>query len=127
MHYWGAVDWPAFRDTWLHVAHALAQNGLDTVLLGPFFPQQLEDLPGRAWVGEIRTLVLHCPDEERRRRIDARPAWRARDIDEQIAFGRWLRENLETVVDTSALGPAEAADAVVAWLREQTGSSGRLR
>jgi hypothetical protein len=57
----GQVDWTAFRDTWLHVAHCVAQNGLPTLLLAPFIPAHLEDLPGRAWVGDIHFLVLDCP------------------------------------------------------------------
>lgn len=51
------------------------------------------------------------------RRIEARPGWRARDIDEQIAFGRWLRENIGAVVDTAAAHPPETADAVADWVR----------
>lgn len=31
----GQVDWTAFGDTWLHVAHSVAQNGLPTLLLAP--------------------------------------------------------------------------------------------
>jgi len=61
----GQIDWTAFADTWLHVAHGVAQNGLPTLLLAPFIPENLDDLPGRAWVGEIRYLVLDCPDGER--------------------------------------------------------------
>jgi hypothetical protein len=115
----GQVDWPSFRDAWLHVAHGVAQNGLPTLLLGPFIPQHLEDLPGRAWVGDIHYLVLDCPDGERRRRIEARPRWRARDIDEQTGFGRWLRENPAPVIDTSADSPAGVADAVAAWVHSR--------
>jgi hypothetical protein len=57
----GQIDWPAFTDTWLHVAHGLAQNGLPTLLLAPFIPANLDNLPGRAWVGDIHYLVLDCP------------------------------------------------------------------
>ncbi len=113
----GQVDWPTFRDLWLHVAHGVTQNGLDALLLGPFFPEQLEEMPGRTWISEIHALALDCPDEERARRIEARPGWRARDIDEQIAFGRWLRENIDTVVDTAEVSPADTADAVAVWVR----------
>jgi hypothetical protein len=31
----GQIDWTAFTDTWLHVAHGVAQNGLPTLLLAP--------------------------------------------------------------------------------------------
>ena len=118
----GQVDWPSFRDTWLHVAHGVAQNGLPTLLLGPFIPEHLDGLPGREWVGEIHYLVLDCPDDERVRRIEARPRWRARDVDAQTEFGRWLRKNLAPVIDTSALSPSEVAEAVAAWVRAGVGA-----
>jgi hypothetical protein len=116
----GQVDWPSFRDAWLHVAHGVAQNGLVTLLLGPFFPEQLDGLPGRVWIAEIHYLVLDCPDDERARRIEARPRWRDRDVDEQIGFARWLRTNLAPVIDTSVVSPAEAADAIAKWVRDLT-------
>jgi hypothetical protein len=115
----GQVDWEAFRDTWLHVAHGVAQNGMPTLLLAPFIPEHLDDLPGRIWVGDIHFLVLDCPDDERRRRIEARPRWRARDIEAQTGFGRWLRDNLKPVVDTAGQSPSEVADAVTAWVRDR--------
>jgi hypothetical protein len=113
----GEIDWPSFRDTWLHVAHGVAQNGLPTLLLGPFIPEHLDELPGRAWIGDIHYLVLDCPDDELRRRIEARPAWRARDIDAQTAFARWLRTNLTPVINTTRFSPAEVAEAVAGWVR----------
>jgi hypothetical protein len=103
-------------DAWLHVAHGVAQNGLDTLLLGPWFPPQLDGKPGRAWIGGTHYLVLDCPDDERRRRIEARPRWRGRDIAQQVEFARWLRANLAPVVDTAAMTPAGAADTVAEWV-----------
>jgi predicted ABC-type ATPase len=113
----GGVDWVAFRDAWLHVAHGVAQNGLPTMLLGPFIPEHLAGLPGRRWVADIHFVTLDCDDDERRRRIEARPAWRGRDIDEQVEFGRWLRDNLPTV-DTGSCSPADTARAIASWWRE---------
>jgi hypothetical protein len=49
----GSVDWPAFRDAWLSVAHGLAQGGRHAVLLAPFTPEQLEVLPARRWISAI--------------------------------------------------------------------------
>jgi hypothetical protein len=115
----GEIDWAAFRDAWLYVAHGVAQNGLPTLLLCPFIPEYLEGLPGRAWVGEIHYLVLDCPDDLRRQRIEARPPWRDRDIRAQTEFGRWLRKNLAPVIDTSTQSPAEVAEEVAAWVDER--------
>jgi RNA polymerase subunit RPABC4/transcription elongation factor Spt4 len=115
----GEIDWAAFRDAWLYVAHGVAQNGLPTLLLGPFIPEHLEGLPGRSGVGEIHYLVLDCPDDLRRQRIEARPAWRSRDIGAQTEFGRWLRKNLAPVIDTSVHSPAEVAMEVAGWAQER--------
>jgi hypothetical protein len=111
------IDWPSLRDAWLHVAHGMALNGLPTLLLAPFTPAQVESLPGRRWVGHIHWLVLDCPDDVRRSRMLARPKWRARDVDSQIAFARWLRSSLSPVVDTSAGPPRASAQVVAAWVR----------
>lgn len=110
------IRWPAFRDAWLAVAHGVAQSGLPTVLLGPFIPQHLAGLPARRWVGDIHFLLLDCPDDLRRERIQARPSWRSRDIDQQTEFGRWLRRNIADRVDTSRGTPDDAAAAIAAWV-----------
>jgi hypothetical protein len=62
------ISWPGFRDAWLSVAHGVAQSGLTTVLLAPFIPQHLEQLPARRWVGDLHFLVLDCPEEARRQK-----------------------------------------------------------
>lgn len=110
------VIWPAFRDAWLAIAHGVAQSGMPTVLLGPFIPDHLRELPSRRWIGAIRFLVLDCPDELRRARISARPAWRSRDIDDQVEFGRWLRRNIPDRVDTSGGTPEDTATAITTWI-----------
>ena len=115
-HLTAASRWDAFRDTWLHIAAGVAQNRLPTVLVGPFVPEHLETLPGRELVGDIAYGVLDCPDDVSRARIEARPSWRLRDIDEQVAFGAWLRTNLAPVFDTGAVIPEETADAVPGWI-----------
>jgi hypothetical protein len=110
------VNWPAFGAAWLAVAHGVAQSGLPTVLLGPFMPGNLDELPARRWIADIHFIVLDCPDELRRARIGARPPWRSRDIEEQVEFGQWLRRNIADRVDTSSGTPEEAAAAVADWI-----------
>jgi hypothetical protein len=51
--------------------------------------------------------------------MEARPRWRARDIDAQTEFGRWLRKNLSPVIDTTSQSPSEVADTVAAWVRDR--------
>ena len=110
------IRWPAFRDAWLAVAHGVAQSGMPTVLLGPLIPQHLDGRPARRWVGEIHFLLLDCPDDLRRERIQGRPSWRSRDIEEQAEFGRWLRRNIADHVDTSRGTPDDVAAAIAAWV-----------
>lgn len=79
-------------------------------------PSGLEEDIGRQWIGAIHGLLLDCPDEVRRERIEARPRWRLRDVAEQIRWGQWLRENIAEQVDTSRCSPEEAAQAVADWV-----------
>jgi hypothetical protein len=108
--------WPALRNMWLAIAHGVAQSGVPTLLLGPLIPQHLEDLSGRRWIGEIHFVVLDCPDDLRRQRIEARPPWRSRDIDEQIEFGRWLRSNIADQIDSAHGTPDDTAAAIATWV-----------
>ncbi|MGH3972067.1 MAG: hypothetical protein ACRDS9_01885 [Pseudonocardiaceae bacterium] len=121
------VDWSAFRDTWLHVAHGVAQNGLPTLLLGPFIPEHLADLPGRRWVDGVHFAALDCSPAERRARIEARAAWRARDIEGQQEFADWLRRHLSPVFDTSTVSHEATADAVASWVAHRLDCPGSSR
>jgi dephospho-CoA kinase len=86
------------------------------VLLGPFIPGHLQELPARRWVSDIHVIALDCPDELRRTRINARPPWRSRDIEEQVEFGRWLRRTIADRIDTSDGTPEDTAAAIAAWI-----------
>jgi hypothetical protein len=112
------LDWAMLRDSWLHVAHGVAQNGLATLLLGGFLPDHLAELPGSRWIAGVHFLLLDCDDDERRRRIDARPPGRTHDIEPQVAFGQSLRASIPRAVDTSSGTPADAARAIGQWARE---------
>jgi predicted ABC-type ATPase len=120
------VNWPAFRAAWLAAAHAAAQSGLPTVLLGPLIPEHLEPLPARRWIGDVHFVVLDCPDELRRARINARPVWRSHDVEEQVEFGQWLRRNIADRVDTSTGTPDDTAAAIAAWIEAQLGGTAGL-
>jgi len=51
------INWPAFRDTWLTVAHGIAQSGMPAVLLGPFIPGICKNSPHAAG---SRTSISSC-------------------------------------------------------------------
>jgi Shikimate kinase len=110
------LDWPAFRDAWLSVAHGVAQGGRHTVLLGPFMPDQLAGLPARRWIGDIHFAVLDCPDDERRARMENRPRWRERAIDQHLRFAAHLRKTIPTVVQTAG-SPVDTARTLADWVR----------
>lgn len=115
----GSIDWSAFRDAWLSVAHGLAQGGRHVVLLGPFMPEQLDPLPARSWVGEIHFAVLDCGDDVRRQRLEARPPWRERAIEEHLSFAAHLRRLPATLIFTDDSNPARTADRVATWVIER--------
>lgn len=110
------IPWDGFAQAWLAVSHGVAQSGLPTVLLGTLTPGGLEKNVGRKWVGAVHGLLLDCPDEIRRQRIEARPPWRLRNVAEQIRWARWLREAIAEQIDTSQCSPDEAARAIAAWV-----------
>jgi adenylate kinase family enzyme len=112
---------------WLAIAHCVAQSGLPTVLLGPFIPECLDELAARRWVSEVHVILLDCPDELRQARINARPPWRSRDIEEQVEFGRGLRRIIADRVDTSSGSPEESAETVAAWVERHLVHTGRER
>lgn len=111
------MDWAGFRDAWLAVAHGLAQGGRSTVLLCPFVPEQLDELPLREWVGDTHFAALDCADDLRVQRLEARPAWRERNIEQHLEFAAELRKRLDTVISTDEGTPEEAAASVARWVR----------
>jgi hypothetical protein len=48
--------------------------------------------------------------------MEARPAWRSRDVDEQTAFGRWLRDHIVDRVDTGRGTPDDSAAEIATWV-----------
>jgi hypothetical protein len=113
----GSVDWDAFRDAWLSVAHGLAQGHRSTVLLGPWMPDGVETSPSRRWIGPTRFAVLDCSDEQRRARLTQRPSWREHAIDRHLGFAAHLRRTISPVLDTTSDTPEQTAQRVAAWVR----------
>ena len=112
-----ALRWPAIRAAWLSVAEGLASGGMPTVLLGPLAPFHFDQLPKTGWVSSMHFFLLDCSDIVRRERLESRPPWRNRQIEEQTRWGLWLRENIHEGVDTSRVGIEETVRSVAAWVR----------
>jgi hypothetical protein len=106
-------------------AHGAAQSGRHTVLLGPFTPEQLDDLPGRRWVGDVRFAVLDCADDARRARLTARPKWRERAVERHVDFAAHLRATIPAVFHTDDGTPPEVARRLADWITEARSGTGR--
>ena len=111
------INWVAFRDAWLSVAHGVAQGGRATVLLSTFMPEQLEDLPARRWITDVHFALLDCTDAARVRRLKSRPSWRDQNTDRQLSFAAYLRTQISTVLQTDDASPATTASAIAEWVR----------
>jgi hypothetical protein len=114
-----ALGWDTWRNTWLQLAHAIAQNGRATVLCGPLTPEHLEGLPARRLVGPIHFCNLDCPDDVLAERLHARPAWRGwteERIAEHQRFAAWLQKQIQPTFDTSVLSAEQVADRIATWI-----------
>lgn len=119
------MDWDALLQGWAAVSHGLAQQGRATVLLGSFGPERIEALPNRGCIETVHCLLLDCDDAVRRERLDARPAWRGRDVEAQTAWAQWLREHIEVHVRTDLLSLDETVAQIAAWVRAVLSASER--
>jgi hypothetical protein len=93
--------WPSYRRLIRSVVDA---SGPDAVLLGVCTPAELDGWPIERW------LLLDCDDDERRRRLEARPH-AIKDALVDAAAYRQL--GLETI-DSTGLAPTVVADALAA-------------
>jgi broad-specificity NMP kinase len=117
---WDDVSW--FYSTWLSVAGQVSRAGRPAVLCTAAMPEAWEDSRAREQVGEIHMLALVCNEEVLRDRLLARGAQDPNApetfLDDTLNFNRVLRERLP-FLDTTDAAPAETAQAVAAWVREQ--------
>lgn len=123
-----ALGLDAYRSTWLRLAHDIALNGRVTVLTGSLLPSQLETLPGRKLIGPIRFCTLDCPDAVIAGRLHGRASWRGASKETAVAehqrFAAWLRTHVQPCYDTSVLSPAETAEQIAAWVRQNLAGTG---
>jgi hypothetical protein len=120
------LAWEEHRRNWLRIAMNVHQGGRSSVFLATNLPEHYEQLPERAWFGEIHYLALVCEGETLRERLGQRPTWRGATEDrivEMQAFNTWLKENAAamkppmTLLDTTDADASETVAAVAAWIR----------
>ena len=115
-----------YRHTWMELRANVSQCGLPCVLCGCGTPEQFEPRPERAFFSDIHYLAVVCDDATMLRRMkEGRGVTDEGWIDSSVQFNRWLWENAGTttppitLLDTSALTPEEAGDAIDRWIRSR--------
>lgn len=122
-----ASDYSSLYNQWLKVVHQIALHGQRAICVATAVPEQLDACTFRHYFATIRYLGLVCPEEEQRRRLLARPAWRKAGSPEFIAracaFSRVLERLGQgpapplTTLDTAAEAPEATALRIAAWAR----------
>lgn len=108
-----APRWPGYNAMCLTLVGAVADAGVDVLLLTPLTPAEVDAAPGRARMGPIAWAVLDCPDHVRRDRLARRPMEDA-GIRHAIADARQLR-GLGLPLLASRGTVAETVATVTAW------------
>ena len=117
-----------FSETWLRMAKNINQSGRPAVLFGAGLavPENIEQCVERRYFSQTHYLALVCEEQELRRRLLARPAWRKSNEPEQLKaqtdFNRWLQTEgpnqtpQVTILDTTGANVADSAHAVREWM-----------
>jgi hypothetical protein len=111
--------WPPYRIVWLVFLRMIAANHRQAVLFMPLEPSELP----RSWRGSVRWCLLDCDAATRRARLRAR-GWQAAAIDEAIADGTALRQQIPRAIDTGRREPESVAVSIVDWLARLSDLSG---
>lgn len=122
-----------FFETWLRMCKSISQSGRPVVMFnaGMGVPENVEECVERRYFSEVHYLALICEDEALAERLRRRSAWRKSgdpaNIEEQVKFNRWFKEQgsqTEPVIelkDTTEASVEEMADQVVMWIRAKIG------
>ncbi|GAA2266836.1 hypothetical protein GCM10010149_03960 [Nonomuraea roseoviolacea subsp. roseoviolacea] len=117
-----APVWPAYDRLWGRIVTMVRRVGHPVLLLCPV-PDAEELAPGARWDGPLRWALLDCPDDVRRRRLEAR-GYGEEEIEDALADARQGRALIPETFgsggsrDGGAAGdPAALAGRVLAWAR----------
>jgi len=117
-----------FYETWLRLAKNISQSGRPVALFNAgAIPPNVEPCVERRYFSTTHYLALVCDDAVLKRRLEARPSWRASGdrafIESQIKFNQWLMANAAVtepaidLLDTTTDGEAETTAAAARWLQ----------
>ncbi len=124
---WNRCGKGHYVNNWLRIAYSLAQTGLHTVICGTLLPGDFAACEDRSLVGQIYFLNLHCEDEDRERRLKARPAERGHTdkvVSDQKTFADWFLKSAETsfspplvLFNTSRFSAEQVSVQLADWIR----------
>lgn len=118
-----------FFETWLRLCKNISQSGRPVVIFnaGMGVPENVEGCVERRYFSDVHYLALVCEDEALAERLRGRSAWRKSgdpaNVEEQVRFNRWFKEQgdqAELVIellDTTGVSVREAAEQVALWIR----------
>ena len=123
-----ATNYRNYREMWLRICKNISQAGKPVILCGVGEPTQFEHCVERRYFSDIYYLALVCDDEVLASHLRTRPTWRGsssdKQINEQVAFNNWLKDNARstmvpmTLLDTTGLSVDESAEAVMRWVSD---------
>lgn len=115
-----------YRELWLRVCKNISQAGKPVILCGAGVPSQFEQCVERRYFSEIHYLALVCVDHLLVSHLKSRPHWRTtfgdKQIEEQVAFNRWLKDNAwttqppMTLLDITELAVDESVERILRWV-----------
>ncbi len=120
-----------YVNNWLRIAYSTAQTGKFTVICGTLLPGDIAVCEDRHLVGTVYFLNLHCNDEDRERRLRARPAQRGvndRLLEDYKTFASWLLSAADNekefnpkmpIFNSSDDSLAEVADQISVWIGQR--------
>jgi len=115
------ADFERLFGAWLAIAWSLAMQNRRVVLALSSPPEVIERQPERQLWGDIVFLNIHCDDDERERRLRARPAWRNSATDKFIdgtkRFAAVLIDEIAATIDTTNREVEDVVAEVAARIR----------
>jgi hypothetical protein len=115
-----------YRNLWLRMAKNINQSGRPVVLIGTSAPGQFEECNESRYFSAINYLAFVCEEQELKRRLTSRPAWRKSGtpevIEAALSFNSWLianaRDNPQLeLLDTTHISIQEATKASADWVK----------
>lgn len=108
--------WPSYNVMWFELLHVVSLNGRVPVLFSPIRPLDVERMEKPPWCDGIRWLLLDCPDDVRRERLQERPDWTEPMVCGAMKDAGHLRSTIKECVNTDRLTPSEVVERITGWL-----------